>query len=85
MRWWVGGIARLLGTTIKKLSISDVQTWDLVKYSKMEVSIVDALTSVTKSLVKETKYNMNIVELVSKTPFQEFVNLEFDLKVNKVC
>ena len=51
----------------------------------MEVSIVDALTSVTKTLVKETKYNMNIVELVSKTPFPEFVNLEFDLKVNKVC
>jgi hypothetical protein len=43
-RCWVGGVEYLLSTIIKKLKISDVYTWDPVKYSKMGSFIVDALT-----------------------------------------
>jgi hypothetical protein len=42
-RCWVGRVEYLLSTIIKKLKISDMYTWDPVKYSKMGSSIVDAL------------------------------------------
>jgi len=43
---WVGVIECLLGTTIKKLQMSDVYTWDPFKNPKMGVSIVDALSRI---------------------------------------
>jgi hypothetical protein len=42
-RCWIGGVEYLLSTIIKKFKINDVYTWDPVKYSKMDSSIVDAL------------------------------------------